>query len=117
MGVRRAALCVDAPHAGSLSTGQAARFAELLQAGEARLAEVTGVAWWREWTWRRCVRRSGDATTVDSGLLALVLRGEITLDELDEVGAIVTAITDDAGLWIEAERAGMLGASRFGAPA
>lgn len=62
---------------------------------------------------RRCVRRSGDATAIDSGLLALALRGELTLDELDEVGAVVCAVTDDAGLWVECERAGLLGASRF----
>ena len=86
----------------------------MLQAGEARLAEVIGIAFWREWALRRCVRRSGDATAMDSGLLGLVLRDEITLDELDEVGAVVTAIADDAALWIEAERAGLLGGGRFG---
>lgn len=86
----------------------------MLAAGEAELAQVVGVSWWREWALRKCVRRSGDATTCDSGLLGLVLRDEITLHELDEVGAVVTAITDDQNLWLDCERAGHLGGSRFG---
>ncbi len=63
---------------------------------------------------RRCVRRSGDATTIDSGLLAMVQRDELTLEVLDQVGAVVVAVTDDAALWLDAERAGLLGPSRFG---
>jgi hypothetical protein len=33
---------------------------------------------------------------------------------LDEIGAVVVAVADDAGLWLECERRGLLGASRFG---
>ncbi len=89
----------------------------MIAAGDAALAAIDGIPWWHEWVFRRCVRRSGDATTIDSGLLALALRGELTLDELDELGAVVCAVTDDAGLWVECERAGLLGASRFGGQA
>ncbi len=74
-----------------------------------------GIPWWREWVLRRCVRRSGDATAMDSGLLALALRDELTLEDLDQIGAVVTAVTDDAGLWLDCERAGLLGPSRFDA--
>lgn len=116
MGVRRAALRQGDAHAGSLTpaparpvSSQAQRFSEMLQAGEAELAQVLGVAWWRDWTWRRCIRRSGDATAADSGLIALVLQGAITLDELDEIGAVVSAVTDDANLWLRCEREGHLG--------
>ena len=115
MGVRRAAVRGAGPHAGgdNLNASQAIRFREMLEAGEAELSQVLGVAWWWDWTWRKCVRRSGDATTADSGLIGLVVRGEITLDELDQIGATVVAVTDDAGLWIECERAGHLGGGRF----
>ncbi len=52
---------------------------------------------------------------MDSGLLALALRDELTLDDLDQIGAVVSAVTDDAGLWLDCERAGLLGPSRFDA--
>ena len=114
MGVRRAALRQGDAHAGSLTpaapvSSQAIRFHEMLQAGEAELAQVLGLAWWWDWTWRKCTRRSGDATAADSGLIALVLRGEITLDALDEIGAVVSAVTDDSNLWLRCEREGHLG--------
>lgn len=85
----------------------------MIEAGEAELSRLEGLPWWREWLLRRCVRRSGDAQALDSGLWALALRNEITLQDVDEAAAAVAAATEDAGLWIRAERAGMLGPSRF----
>jgi hypothetical protein len=114
VGLRRAALFDGGdrkPHAGAQ---QADAFAALIRRGEAALSRVHGLPWWREWVLRRCVRRSGDATTFDSGLYALARADAIGLDDLDEIGAVVVAVADDAGLWLECERRGLLGASRFG---
>lgn len=85
----------------------------MIETGDAELARLEGLPWWREWLLRKCVRRSGDAQALDSGLLALALRDEVTLQDVDEASAAVAAASEDAGLWILAERSGALGPSRF----
>lgn len=53
----------------------------------------------------------------DAALYGLVQSDAITLDDLDEIGAVVVAVSDDAGLWLECEKKNLLGVSRFGDPA
>ena len=72
------------------------------------LAAVEGASWWTARAHRLCVVRSGDSHRVDGALLAGLLGGRLTLEDLDLAAAACAAVESDAEAWREAERRGLL---------
>ena len=72
------------------------------------LSAIEGAHWWTAWAHRRCVVRSGDSHRVDGALLAGLLGGSLTLDDLDLAATACAAAESDAEAWREADRRGLL---------